>query len=160
MTAAIRPILDAVESHAAATGRFDRVLGYDPAMPPSYEPQNAPGYGFTCAVWPGPFTMVGKMSGLNVSSLRLTVRVRLYRARTSDPLDLIDREMVEAIDTLLAAYNGDFTLGGLVMMVDLFGATGPPLSGRDGYLEEDEQVYRTYDIDLPLVLADVYEQSA
>ena len=155
----IRGILAAVESHAAASGRFDRVLRFEPEHPRGHEPTNMPGYGVTCAVWMQDITHVPALSGTNTSSVKVDVNLRLYRVMLADPLDLVDPEMVEAVDDLFTAYSGDFTLGGAVMMVDLLGAYGAGLAAQAGYLEQDEHMYRIYTITLPLVLADQYTQT-
>jgi hypothetical protein len=45
-------------------------------------------------------------------------------------------------------------------MVDLLGAHGIPLSARAGYDEQDSKMFRVMDINLPLVINDVWQQTA
>jgi hypothetical protein len=59
----------------------------------------------------------------------------------------------------MAAYNGDFTLGGLVECVDLLGMTGQRLEARAGYLEQDRKIYRVMTITLPVIVAEAWEQA-
>lgn len=151
MALAIGDILDRVQSHAAASGLFDRPVG-------THEPLNPPGHGLTCAVWPGRITTV-RTSGLNSTSVLLVFSVRLYTPAIQEPLDDIDPNLVAAVDVLCTAYNGDFTLGGHVREVDVFGQHGTPLDARDGWLEQDGAVYRVYTITLPLIVNDLWDQA-
>lgn len=146
----ITGILDAVVSHAAASGHYERVNGH--------EPENAPGHGLTCAVWPNRITAL-RSSGLNTISTLVVFNVRTM-SPMFDPPDAIDPTMVAAVDSLCAAYSGDFTLGGLLRHVDLLGAHGQPLDVRAGYLQQDGTKYRVMDIALPCIVNDLWEEVA
>lgn len=146
------PILQAAESHVAASGFFERVN--------RHEPKNAPGNGLTAAIWVQDVKPAAMASGLAVTAAVLVVNVRLYTNMLAEPQDLIDPNLVEATDALMNAYNGDFTLGGLVRNVDLLGQFGDGLSARAGYLEQDRKMFRVMTLNLPLVLNDVWEQSS
>jgi hypothetical protein len=157
----IRGLLAEVESHALRTGRFDRVLRFEPEQPRAHDPALDPDYGLTCAIWMERLRPFRAGSGLAVTSLRMDVNVRVYRSMLTDPLDAVDPEMVEAVDVLLAAYSADFTLGGRVRNVDLLGQAGePPLQAQAGYVQTATEMWRAYTIDLPLILSDVWPQSA
>lgn len=147
----IAAILDAVTSHAAATGYFDHVTGH--------EPKNAPGTGITCAVWVQQVGPVPKESGLRSTSGRIELMERIYSNMLSEPQDEIDPNIVEAVDGLLTVYSGDFTLGGLVNSVDLLGRAGTPLSARAGYLDQSGTHFRVMDVTLPILVHDIWEQS-
>ncbi|NUP18436.1 MAG: hypothetical protein HOZ81_20595 [Streptomyces sp.] len=151
MAVDIDGVLDAIVSHAAATGYFERVN--------QHEPMNRPGYGITAAVWIDHVRPVTS-SGLDSVSAVLVFNVRLYTSTLQEPQDAIDPEMVRALDTLFAAYVGDFTLGGLVRAVDVFGADGPALDAQAGYLKQDETLYRVITITLPLVVNDLWSEVA
>jgi hypothetical protein len=147
----IQGILDAVISHAAASGHFEAVNGHEPA--------NAPGHGLTCAVWADQVAPV-RSSGLASLSVRLIFNVRIYTSAIQEPPDAIDPNLVAAVDTLCAAYAGDFTLGGLVREVDLLGQHGQPIEVRAGYIQQDGQLYRVATISLAVVVNDLWTEAA
>lgn len=147
----VRSVIDAVQSHALASGYFDSVNGH--------EPKSAPGEGLTYSVWAqqlGP----ARLSGLASTSARIALTGRLYKPFRSEPDDSIDPDMVDALDALMGAYAGNFTLGGLVRSVDLQGSDGTPLSAQAGYQTIDRQVYRILDITIPLIINDAWTQGA
>ena len=152
MALAASAIVDAVASHAMASGLFDRVSGH--------EPKNAPGSGLTAAVWADTIGPVPAASGLASTSGRVVLKVRLYTSMTMDPADAIDPEIMDAVDVLFAAYSGDFDLGGSVRNVDLEGATGPGLSAQAGYLNQDGKLMRIMDITIPVIVSDLWTQVA
>lgn len=145
-------ILAAVVSHAKATGKFERVIGH--------EPKSAPGNGLTCAAWAQPITPVSEASGLAATTVRLELAVRTYLNMLADPQDDIDIRSLEAVDALMAAYSGDFELGGQVRSVDLLGAHGEPLAVTPGYIELDSKLFRAFTITLPLIVNDLWTQAA
>lgn len=142
-------ILNAVVSHAGASGYFERVN--------QHEPKNAPGLGLTAAVWVDTIRTVPS-SGLASSSALLVFNVRLFTSMLQEPQDAIDPNLVRALSALYAAYSGDFTLGSLVRHVDLLGAEGAPLSAKAGYLNQDNRLYRLFTITLPVIVNDVWDQ--
>lgn len=144
-------IVEAIVSHAAASGHFERVN--------AHEPKNSPGSGVTAAAWVQRLAPVALASGLAVTSALLVVNVRLYTPLLQEPLDAVDPNMVGAADALIAAYSGDFTLDGLVRNVDLLGAHGTPLSAEAGYLEQDKKMFRVMTLTVPLVISDAWEQT-
>lgn len=148
----IRTILSAVESHALASGYFADVNGHEPKSPPTS--------GITAAVWVEQIGPARGGSGLNSTSSRLALYVRLYSSLVQQPVDAIDPDLMTALDALMAAYSGDFELGGLVRQVDLLGTYGDPLSARAGYLAEGGAEYRVMTITLPLIVSDLWEQVA
>lgn len=152
MTIPTRPILDAMVSHAAASGRFRRVN--------AFEPKAAPGAGLTCAVWADTIAPARGGSGLDATTVKLAFIVRVYQGMILDPPDAIEPSVIDAVDTLMGAYSGDFTLGDLVREVDLLGHFGDPLSARAGYIGIDNKMFRVMDVYVPLILNDVYEQEA
>jgi hypothetical protein len=148
----ISTILDAVQSHALASGYFDTVNGH--------EPKSAPGNGLSAAVWVEQIGPARGGSGLDATSTRLALFVRLYTPMVQQPEDAIDPNLMTAMDALMAAYSGDFTLGDLVREVDLLGIYGDPLSARAGYLTTSGQEFRVMTITLPLIVNDLWEQVA
>jgi hypothetical protein len=142
-------ILTALRDHALTTGRFERVLGH--------EPKGTPGNGLTAAIWAQ--RMEPTTSGLDSTSARLVFSIRIQGNMLAEPQDDIDIRVLEAVDALMAAYTGDFTLGGLVRSVDALGADGEPLSADAGYLEQDGKLYRAMVITLPLHINDLWTQA-
>lgn len=151
MTLNITGILDAVVSHAMASGQFEQVNGHEPA--------NAPSHGLTAAVWADSVRAL-RASGLSSTTVQLIFNVRIYTSTQSDPADAIDPNMIAAVDDLCAAYNGDFTLGGLVREVDVLGAHGQPLLVRAGYIQQSGAIFRVMTITLPVIVNDLWEQVA
>jgi hypothetical protein len=147
----IAAITDAVASHALRLGVFDRVN--------QHEPKVAPGNGITAAVWVDRILPVRK-SGLNKTSVSLVFNVRLFTSMLAEPQDMIDTNLVGALDLLMAAFNGDYELGGLVREVDIFGMNGIALNSQAGYVNQDNRMYRAVTITLPLTMNDVWEQVA
>ncbi|MFD3802645.1 hypothetical protein ACFWTC_03230 [Streptomyces sp. NPDC058619] len=152
MTLNIAGILDGVVSHAMALGRFEQVNGHEPV-------KNAPSLGLTAAVWVDAVQPV-RASGLDSTTVRLAVNVRIYTSAQSEPADAIDPDMMAAVDELCAAYVGDYTLDGLVRNVDVLGAHGVPLFVRAGYLQQGGATFRVMTITLPLIVNDLWEQVA
>lgn len=146
----INGITDALVSHAVALGLFQRVN--------MFEPTNQPGNGMTCAIWADEVLPVAEVSGLDATSAKLTFMVRFFKSMQTEPLDMIDPELVSATDVLLNAYSGDFDLSGTIKQVDLLGQHGTPLSGRAGYLNMDAKMFRVMTITLPLVVNDAWNQ--
>ncbi|PBC71579.1 hypothetical protein BX265_6189 [Streptomyces sp. TLI_235] len=151
MAVDIDGILNAIVSHAMASGYFDQVN--------QHEPKNRPGHGITAGVWVDRVRPAAS-SGLASDSALMVFNVRLYTSTLQEPQDAIDPEMVKAIDALFTAYIGDFTLGGLIRNVDLRGAEGTPLDGQAGYLEQDDVLYRVFTITLPVVINDAWTEEA
>ncbi len=151
MSLDLQPLLDALVSHAAASGHFQRVN--------QHEPKSAPGNGLTAAIW---FQTIGPAiggSGLASTSPRVELRVRIYQNALMQPQDAIDPMVTAATSALMTAYSGDFSLGGLVRQVDLLGAYGTALSAQAGYLDVDGKKYRVVDVTVPLIVNDVFDQA-
>ncbi len=144
-------ILNQVVAHAQETGYFGRVI--------RHEPKNAPGNGLTCAVWVQNLAPASR-SGLAATSVVLTLSVRVYDGMLREPQDDIDVQILLAVQDLMNAYSGDFDLGGTVSNVDLLGEEGTKMSAQAGYLNIDNKLYRAMIITLPIIVNDVWTQSA
>lgn len=150
MSLSVTSIFDAMVSHALGLGVFDSVE--------EHEPKSAPGNDVHAAFWVQSVEPI-RSSGLNATSGRVEVSVRIYMNMLQEPQDDIDRELLQAADALLGAYSGDFELGGLVRSVDLLGAYGTPLSARGGYIRQDNKLYRVMVLTVPLIVNDIWTQS-
>lgn len=151
MSLNIVAVTEAVASHALSLGVFDKVN--------THEPKVAPGNGITCAAWVERVVPTVK-SGLNSTSVVLVFNLRLFTSMLAEPQDMIDTNLVAALDLLMAAFNGDFELGGLVRSVDIFGISGTGLNAQAGYVNQDNRIYRVVTVTLPLIMNDVWEQVA
>lgn len=144
-------IVDALASHAAQSGLFERINGA--------EVISSPGHGLTAAVWVDQLGPAPKDSGLSATSARLAMNVRIYTPAMQFPRDAIDPAVVAATDALMAAYSADFQLGGLVNYVDLLGAHGQPLQARAGHADVQGAPYRVMTIVVPLIMSDAWPQT-
>jgi hypothetical protein len=152
MSINLSSLIDPLVSHASAAGVFDAVQ--------THEPKSAPGTGLTYAVFVSEIGPAIGASGLDSTTLRVELTGRIYKPFLSQPEDLIDPNVTDALDLLLAAYSGDFTLADHVRKVDLLGEHGTPLSMKAGYQTIDRTVYRVFDITIPLIVNDAYEQDS
>lgn len=145
--------MDALISHALASGHFVNVNAVDVGSAPTNE-------GLSGVLWPRRVTPAPGRSGLASTSVVMTFVMRLFHSSQSDPLGQIDPRMIDATDALLNAYSGDFTLGGIVAEVDLLGQFGETLRSDSGWLDMgDDGKFRIVDITIPLVINDVWTQS-
>jgi len=145
-------VISALESHAAGSGQIERVN--------AHEVVSQPGSGISAAIWPQRLTPATGKSGLASTSIRVEFTVRLMSSALQQPQDGIDPAMIDAAATLMTAYSGDFTLGGLVRDVDLLGHSGTPLSWNAGYLKlTDGGTSRVIDLTVPLILNDQFDQA-
>lgn len=150
MSLGITSIIDAVVSHALASGHFEAVNGH--------EPKSLPSGGLTAAVWADRITPV-RTSGLTSTSVLVVLNVRLYTNAQQEPADAIDPALIDAVDTLCAAYVGDYELGGLVRQVDVRGQHGQPLDVRAGYIQQDGALLRVLTVAVPLVVNDLWSEA-
>ena len=152
MSLDIDAIMNALESHALASGVFEQVLGH--------ELIGFPGSGITGALWPQRIRPVPSGSGLAATSARVEFMLRIYTTAIQQPADGIDPAVVKAADALFVAFGGDFELGGNARDVDLLGHTGEPLSATAGWLQMADGNLRVMDLLIPVVVNDVWTQAA
>lgn len=143
-------ILDAVVSHAQNTGWFQQVF--------EHESRQAPTNGLNAGVWVESVSPV-RSSGLANASVRLELEMRLFANSSAEPYDDIDSNLIKAMDALFTAYIGDFELGGEARHIDVFGAHGPPLNVRSGYMNVDGKESRVFQIRLPIIINDCWPES-
>ncbi len=140
-----------VNSLVSATGLFDAVSGHEPESPP--------GSGLVAACWPekiGP----SARNGLASTSPTMGVLVRIYRRYGDGELDAVEVAMVDAVDAVMRAITGAFTLGGTVRSVDLLGGeTGQAMTSEAGWMTADGTLYRIHTITVPVVVNDQWEQA-
>ncbi len=147
----IQSIFDAMQTHVAKSGHFEKVN--------THEPKKAPGSGLSAAIWIDHHGPQPGESALDKTTWRLVFNVRIYTNFISEPQDAIDPMMLTATSALMEAYSGDFTLGGIVKNIDLLGAGGVPLQAQAGYMNQDNQMLRISTITVPVVVNDAYTQA-
>lgn len=145
-------LFSAVQSHAMAVGWYDRVNGH--------EPKNAPGNGLTAGTWLDDIGPVPAGCGLSTTTGRVLFKVRTYTPMLAEDPDCIDPNVMRAVSALIGAYTGDFTLGGLARNIDLLGQAGDPMRGKAGYLTQDGKPFRIFDLNVPIIVNDLWEQAA
>lgn len=143
-------LFDAMQSTAQQLGIFEDVILHEPKA----APQSLP----LLALWLGPLTPLPLVSGLGVTSARVALRGRIYVSDLVKPEDKIDGRLLNLTSQLVGAFSAGFTLGGQVMEVDLLGAYGEALSSQPGYIEHDGKFFRAQELDLPLIVTDIWEQ--
>lgn len=144
-------IVDVVASHALASGFFQSVNTHEPKSAP---PNGAP----TCAIWANDIRPV-QTSGLASTSVMVSLQVCIYSSFIQQPLDAIDPNIMIAVDALMEAYVGDFTLGGNARSVDVRGSSGEGLYARAGYVNIDNKIFRVMTIFLPIIVNDVFVEA-
>jgi len=144
-------IIASCASHAASLGIFET-----PVL--QHEPKAALGAGLHCAIWVQQLTAV-RSTGLATVTARLQLTARCYLSMLHEPQDEIDPLVVSAVDAMFSAYCGDFSLGGRVRAVDIFGSLGPPLDMQAGYAQVDATVYRVATVTLPLIVDDQWPEA-
>lgn len=149
--AAVNSLVSHVESVSMTTGQFRRVN--------LHEPKSAPGSGLTNAIWVQSIEPVAGASGLASSSGYVVLTSRIYLNMLVKPEDGIDPRIMTAATTLIGAYSADFTLGGTVRNIDLLGEYGEKLRGHAGYLQVDNGMNRIFDITLPCIVNDMWDQN-
>jgi hypothetical protein len=138
-------------SHALASGYFETVNETKIDEPgPS---------GITAAIWADDIVPL-RSSGLASTSARVTFKVRLYIPTEAAPELWLDRAILAATSALMDAYSGDFELGGEARAIDLLGSAGSSLQADAHYMNLSGVVYRCMDISIPVLVNDVWAQSA
>lgn len=140
-------LFDAFSSELRRLGAFDRTT--------THEPKSAPGKGVFAAVMLDTVEALPAGSGLNVTSSRVTFLVRIMIDMLSEPQDDIDVELIENVDRIYAALNGNFDLGvSGVRNVDVMA-----MRTRTGYVDQDGKKYRVAMITVPVLVNDLWDQA-
>lgn len=145
-------ILGTVTDHAQASGMFESVN--------FHEPKNAPGNGINLACWIDYIGPAPAQSGMNKTTGLLIIKARAYSSMFQTPYDDIDPNLLSSVVFLISAYSGDFDFGAKIRNVDLLGITGHKLDAQAGYVPIDNKVMRVMEITLPLIINDIWSQTA
>lgn len=139
-------LFSAIRSTAKQLGVFSATIGHDP--------ENAPPSGVSCSIALGGVKPV-TTSGLAAVSGQVTLTVHVWSFAQARPLDDVDPQVLAATCSLMGAFAGGFTLGGLVREVDLFAMDAKP-----GYVNFQGKEFRTMTITLPIVINDMFAEVA
>lgn len=115
------------------------------------EPRGQPPNGVTLWLLSGPMRPITS-SGMNNVSLRWQIDGRVYLPLNYQPAEDIDPVITAAAAKYLEALCGQFTLGGLVRCIDVFGSDGEPLSATPAYVEQNDKIYRAVTLEIPLLI--------
>ena len=152
MALGLSAIVNAIISDIAALGVFDVVL--------AHEPKGAPVNGLSACVWVSEVGPAVGGSGLNSTSSRVALTIRLSINALTEPQDGVDLVLTDALDQVMGALSGGLSLSGNVRCVDLLGVHGSPLGAVAGYLQLDGVVLRIYTVTCPVIVNDVWTQGA
>lgn len=123
-----------------------------------YEPKNAPGKGLNFAFFLQRIAPVPSQSGQASTTGLVVITGRIYADMLQKPESALDIQMALAAAKVMEVFSGDIDLGDPVRYVDLLGMTGTALSGQSGYLQIENGMYRLFDITIPLVVNDIWDQ--
>lgn len=143
--AAARALFAAVKSHAESLAIFTTVA--------THTPMNAPPAGLSAWIVLGPVQPVTS-SGLAAVSIQVTLQIYVASSLQQKPLGSVDPAVLGAVSLLMAAYAGDFNLGGLVREVSIFGG----LKADPGYLDFEGKPLRLVEITLPMIVNDAWTE--
>lgn len=144
-------ILTAQLDHAKAIGVFEVArLGEFKTAPPA---------GLTFSLWTQNLGAAPDGSGLASTTAILHTTARVMIPMTTKPEDTAEVKIVSAADAYMARLSGDFTLGGLVRNVDLLAQMGEPMRWAFGYILIDQKMMRIADLEIYVVLNDLWEQA-
>lgn len=146
-------LIDAVASVAMRSGYFRQVN--------QHESKSAPGTGLTADVWIQALTPAARRSTLEHTAVRVAFTLRIFMNMTAEPQDRIEPDVMNAADWIMNEFTGDFTLDGLsddTVELDLLGSDGIPMGAQAGYLSIGGSLQRIYDLTIPLIIFDVWEQ--
>jgi hypothetical protein len=141
-----KALFTAIQSQADQLGIFQGVATHDP--------WNAPGSRLFCSITLSTVRPVTS-SGLAAVSGQVTLLVRVWSSALQKPLDSIDPEVLAAACSLMGAFAGGFTLGGTVRDIDLFAMVAQP-----AYVDFEGKPFRTIEIQLPIVVNDMFAETA
>lgn len=152
MSLSVNPIMDAIVSHCLTLGIFENVN--------KKEPKNPLPNGYHAALWMQGIAPIKGEGGLDQTTVRVELTLRIYGNMLQEPQDEIDPEISNAAELVMSTLHGDFSLGALAREVDLLGAYGTALSARAGYLTLAQKLYRVMDVTIPVVVDNVWTQAA
>jgi hypothetical protein len=154
VTLDLATLVNAVSSHAQASGHLAGVYPYELIAPPIDD-------GVVAGVWLTDIAPIPARSGLSATTARVVLTVQLYRRAEQVRPEQVDRDLTAATDALMRAYSGDLDLsdyGAVGTELDLLGAYGDPLRGQARYIPFADALTKVHTITVPLVVTDLWTQ--
>lgn len=146
MSLDVNTLFSGISSHLRSLGLFESVGKHEPKKAPK---------GLSAWCWSDTIRAIRSSSLTNVSVL-VVFKIRVCQNFKSEPQDEIDPQMLAAVGKIMNDFAGDFTLGDAIRNVDILGENGFELKAQAGYLQIDNIMHRIMDIDVPLVVDDVW----
>lgn len=133
------------------------VGGWGAVVP--HEPLSAPTeHGVIACVFPSePMQPITESSGLAAADARIVITVRLLRNALAEPQQERETDLLEAYDRVMTALLADLTLDGTARSIDVLGESGGQTQGQWGYATIDRAIFRLIDIDVPIMVNNVWE---
>jgi len=148
--AASEAVFVALESMLRSSGRFATVN--------RHEVKNAPLTQLTAELWGSRIEPVPQRSGLAVTSVMVTYRVRIGMGMLSEPQDAIDPAVMGAVLDLMTRITANLTFSITGVEVDLLKSASEGLFSQDGYIPRDNKLFRVHDVYIPTFFHDVFPQ--
>lgn len=139
-------LFSGMSSHLRSLGLFESVG--------KHEPKSAP-KGLSAWCWTDNIRAI-RDSSLTKICVLVIFKIRTCQNFMSKPEDEIDPRLLSAVGKIMNDLAGDFTLGGAIRNIDILGEFGTELSAQAGYLKIDNTVHRIMDINVPMVVDDVW----
>lgn len=138
-----------IQSKLQATGLFASAVHHEPKSAPAL------GSSVTAAFW---FDTVrpAKSSGLGVISVVVGYTLRLYASALAEPADGIDPDLIRTADKVMEFFCTDFDIGGSARYLDVLGSDSAGVVLTPGYVTQDQKIFRTIDISLPIIVNDAW----
>lgn len=153
----IDPIIDAVVSDVKQSGYFSQTI--------EDTINKGPDGKLTALVWLQNVGVAQRASGLNTSAAMLTFMIRVYANQIARDkpvfVETMPRRLVKAVSNLIRRYHDNFDFGGVCRNVDCLGEfVGGGLSATSGYEEIGGSWYRMMTLAVPVIVNDVWVQTA
>lgn len=124
-----------------------------------HEVKNAPLTRLTAEIWADRIEPNALRSGLAVTSVLITFKVRVGMGMLTQPEDAIDPQVLGAVIDLMTRLHGDFDLGTTGAELAPLIPEGGGMFGQAGYLNRDGKMFRVVDVNIPVIVFDAFPQA-
>lgn len=146
----VSAVMNALASYLGRIGAFERIK--------LAEPKSQLTEGLSAAIWHQSIDPIPELSSLAATAIRIEFVIRLYQNMLAEPADLIDPEMTRVVNLIFNAFHGGFTLGGLIMQIDVLPTYGQPLRSQAGYINLSGKLARAISIYVPCIIPNAFNQ--
>lgn len=141
----------AIADACAASGRFARVN--------RHEVKNAPSSQLTAEIWADRIEPNALRSGLAVTSVLITFKVRIGMGMLVQPEDAIDPQVLGAVVDMMTRLHTNIDLGTTGAELAPLAPEGGGLFGQGGYINRDGKMFRIMDVHVPVIVFDAFPQA-